>query len=809
MKFYGATTPELSAREERNIALARKAARDGFVLLQNDGSLPLQAKKLALYGMGARKTVAGGEGSGDVAPRYKVSIEQGLENAGYEIINKYWLDDYDDEYARTYGKYCQMVEEKIAGIQNPTVLIPLAHSYKYRYPSGRLVNEEDVVASDTDTALYVLMRQAGECADRRNEAGDFKLTHIETSNLKFLAAHYKHVVLVVNVGGLVDLSILDEVNIGAVVFFVQGGMEGGNALADVLSGKENFSGKLADSWPMRYEDITGGENFSSMNGDLDNEYYTEGVYVGYRYFDSFGVEPRWPFGFGLSYTTFDIKIDSVIREDKKISSNITVMNTGTMKGREVVQAYLSVPGDVSQSLCAFVKTGTIAPGDGETVKITFDLTENGVWCDCCNAWILRSGEYRLHIGNSSRNTQIGAVLTLTQTVKITQCKSCCAPENVVEEIIAPARKMPAPPDSAVRITIDPAAFATQAVVYQEQEVSESEWVKAMLDKLTAEEQIELVCGGDLRNQDPQQHQIAGAAGKTCITLLDKGVPNVLFGDGPAGVNVVEELICSSDGSLNAARVPERYNWGIMKQSAKKFEQAKGQHIYRYATAWPVEELFAQTWDTELMEEIGKAVGTELEEFGLTLWLAPGMNIHRNPLCGRTFEYYSEDPLITGKMAAALIRGVQSHSGIGATIKHFCCNNQEDNRVAVSSNVNTKALRQIYLKGFEIAVKDSKPLALMTSYNKLNGQYTGMRTDLVADILRSEWGYTGLVMTDWGTKYDPAAALQATTDLIMPGSDGDKQVLLAALENNSLNTALLRRSAARVLRIVENGITNQK
>lgn len=245
---------------------------------------------------------------------------------------------------------------------------------------------------------------------------------------------------------------------------------------------------------------------------------------------------------------------------------------------------------------------------------------------------------------------------------------------------------------------------------------------------------------------------------------------------------------------------------MLRQLAKRMCGGEGQHVYRYATAWPVEMLLAQSWDTALLEEVGAAVADELVEFGVTLLLAPAMNIHRNPLCGRNYEYYSEDPLITGKMAAAYVRGMQSKAGVGATIKHFCCNNQEDNRVAVSENVSERTLREIYLRGFEIAVKESKPLALMTSYNQLNGAYTGCRRDLVTDILRCEWGYKGLVMTDWGTKYDPAAALHAQVDMMMPGADADRDAVLAGLADGSITPAEVRRAAARVLTLIEQSLT---
>ena len=412
MNYYGAITPEMSEREIRNATLARRAAAESFVLLQNpNNTLPLQTKKIALYGMGARRTVVGGEGSGECNPRYKISVEQGLENAGYTVTSKAWLDDYDREYAETYEEYRVMVEEKIAPIKNPIAQIPVAHSYKYRYPSGRLVNEADVTVSATDTAVYVLMRQAGECADRKPDKGDFRLTDIEVANLQFLTAHYAHVTLVINVGGLVDLTPVADLPI-AIVFMVQGGSEGGNALADVLSGKVNFCGRLVDSWPMNYAQIPDGENFSSLNGDLENEYYTEGCYVGYRYFDSFGVAPRFPFGFGLSYTTFAQTVTAVTLDGKNLTACVQVTNTGKAPGREVVQGYLHIPGSVAQSLTAFAKTPVLTAGESCEVALHIDLADNTVYQEENARWELPQGEYRLYIGKNSRDTVTAAARVL-------------------------------------------------------------------------------------------------------------------------------------------------------------------------------------------------------------------------------------------------------------------------------------------------------------------------------------------------------------------------------------------------------------
>lgn len=811
--LYGTLSPDPSELELRNRALAREIAAEGFVLLKNeDNALPLKNKKVALYGMGARMTVKGGLGSGSVEERYSVNIEDGLKNAGYEITTQNWLDDYDAEYTATYQAYHDMVEEKVKGLTDPMQIIPLAHSYVYRYPSGRLVTREDIEKSDTDTAIYVLMRQAGECNDRRLEKGDYYITDTERENLEILADAYEHVILVVNVGGHIDMAFLDEIpGIDAVVLFVQGGEEGGNALADVLSGKENFSGKLADTIPMCYEDIPFGEEFSYLNGDVENEYYKEGIYVGYRYFDSFGKAVRYPFGFGLSYTHFDLAVTSLYLEDTAVHARVNVTNTGTVPGKEVVQLYVSVPGKGKefQRLVTFAKTGPLQPGQTERVLLTFDLSECASYREENAAWTLDAGSYVLRIGNSSRDTTLAAVVELDETVITRQCKNCCVPTDTLPEF---AGNTPVCiPENTPILNVSARNFTTVVVDYTEPEVTETPQEAAILDSLTAAEQAWFLQGGDLRNPPRGAHEIHGAGGKTVTALLDKGIRNVIFSDGPAGVNIANRVKALPMGGFAPAVVPERYSWGVMGAAMKaQLDKIPGQIVYRYATAWPVEMLLAQTWNRELLRKMGEAAGEEMLAFGVTVWLAPGMNIHRNPLGGRAFEYYSEDPVLTGEMAAALTSGVQSHKGLAVSAKHFCCNNSEDNRNGISANISERALREIYLKGFEIAVRKSQPGTIMSSYNQLNHTYTANRHDLLTDILRCEWGFRGLVMTDWGSTNANAGktelAAPAGNDLVMPGSDYDRSCILQAIEDGTLSAEALRRSACRVLRLMLNANT---
>jgi len=809
--YYGTLDNNISAREKEHAELARLAAREGFVLLKNEGALPLHNKKVALYGMGARRTVKGGTGSGSVQERRSVSIAEGLLNAGYTITTQAYLDDYDALFDSSYKAWHDHVSAKVAGMPIMQAMGELSILGGFQWPAGRRISTADISGSATDTAIYVLARQAGEGSDRKLEPGDWYLSEDERANLELIAAQYAHTIVVINVGGQIDLSWLDEIaGIDALVFFAQGGMAGGDALADVLSGQFNFCGKLADSWAMRYEDIPFAMEYSHLNGDLENENYREGIYVGYRYFDSFNLAPRYPFGYGLSYTDFAVDVKNVAVTGSKVHVDVKVLNVGSQyAGKTVIQLYLAFPqGELireRQSLAAFVKTAELAPGSAQLLTMTFDLAEAAAYDSSRADWRLAAGDYVLLVGQSSRDTAAVAVLHLPQSVTTQYCRTSCAPAEPVEELQAPvcAELSTA---GIQRLQINPRDFVPVRYAYEEPAWAETEEESRLLDSISTEEQVSLVVGGDLQKQDPAIHCPTGAGGRTSLSLRDHGIGNIAFCDGPAGINLIEHVIVDAKGQERPDKIPEKYNFGEMAERAQFLVgDPNGTHVWRYATAWPVGLLMAQTWNLDLMEMVGVAAGRELNEFGITLWLAPGMNIHRNPLCGRNFEYFSEDPLLSGKMAAAETRGVQRTAGVGTTVKHFCCNNQEDNRLGVSSNVSERALREIYLRGFEIAVRESQPLAVMSSYNLVNGIYNANRHDLLTDILRCEWGFQGLVMTDWGScapgHGDPAKGVPAGNDLIMPGSEYDHKSILAAAADGRISKEALRRSAGRVLRVI--------
>lgn len=780
-------TDEISEREIRNAELSRSVAAQGMVLLENENNaLPIpQRSKIALYGGGAYATVKGGTGSGDVNQRYVVNVWDGLKNAGYTITSEDWLNDYKTAYDE--GE-----EDWQGGMWG-----------SFSLPDTEITDANIEAASDADTAVYVIARNSGEGADRKNEKGDYQLTDIEYANLQKLGANFENVVVVLNVGGIVDTKFFHEiVGLDSLLLMSQAGMEGGNALADVISGKVTPSGKLTDTWAVDYEDYPSSDTFSSNDGNTDTETYTDDIYVGYRYFDSFGVEPAYEFGFGLSYTTFDTEINYVQADEQTVTVNATITNTGdTYSGKEVLEVYFSAPGGKVekpyQELAGYAKTDELAPGAQQTLTVSFPVTEMSSYDEDQAAYILERGMYTIQAGNSSRNTVVGGVLNVNKTVVTEQLSHQLAlPDDVELEPIspnAPATMSAKAANSADMqiINLDASKIETvnNASPYDDETVAtyrvEGEEIEAnsfngshpveevtvakienpnlkdvydgkySLEEFVAQMSVEQLAtlaegigwsSGGTPVIGSESDSVPGAAGETTKNYLkDLGIPNIVLADGPAGVRISQSF------------------------EGEDAETGETQTYYQFCTAWPIGTLLAQTWDKDLIEEMGKAFGEELEEMGVTLLLAPGMNIHRNPLCGRNFEYYSEDPLVAGMTAAYETRGVQSNKGVGVTLKHYAANNQENNRNAVDTFVTERALREIYLKGFEIAVKNAQPMALMTSYNLINHEPAADSYDLCTDIARGEWGFEGVIMTDWGGgQSHPDISMHAGNDLIMPG-----------------------------------------
>ncbi len=801
---FGAATQEESQREKNHKALARRAAAEGFVLLKNDGVLPLKTRSVALYGPGSRMTVKGGSGSGDVRERHSVTIEEGLRNAGFQFPTTLWMDRFAGKYQSDMDAWKRRVDDKIKGysvFRTMDMFNEIGQNPKPCPACTPILADE--LTDKTDTAIYVLSRQAGEGFDRRCEKGDYLLSDMETESLKLLSQHYQKLILVINCGSVMDLSILEETRIDAVLYYAQGGMEGGNALADVLTGKVSPCGKLTDTWACHYTDYPCADTFSHRNGDLEQEDYREDIYVGYRWFDAFGIKPRYPFGYGLSYTEFAARAVETKVEGNSTEVTVAVTNAGTYPGREVVQLYLQKPriaaGCEVKALAAFGKTELLQPGQTDTLRLQFDIRDLAVYDEQREAFWLPGGEYGLLLGTDAENAAPCAVLTLAESMIVEEAK-VITPKSRSFELLSPAQQERSYgaelPRFALRVTpLEKKPFVGEV----------SPKIRSLLERLTDADKIRLVVGGGYSIQC--YNNVLGAAGRTCTQLLGKGIPNTVLSDGPAGLNVMPETaIAIGDGTPRYPDgLPEEWNWGWLTKFGKivKHLPGKTRRVYRYMTAWPNETLLAQTWDISLLEEIGRAIGTEMLETGISVWLAPGLNIHRNPLCGRNFEYYSEDPLISGAMAAAVTRGVQSLGGVGVSVKHFCCNNQEDNRTQVSANVSQRALREIYLRAFRIALREGKPWTVMSSYNRVNGLHVCNNPQLLTRVLRQEWGYEGLVMSDWNATNQcaHAVAVNSGNDLIMPGDGNVRKALQKALAEGTLNPDALNSSATRVLELV--------
>ena len=760
----GAYTPEESQRERDHKALARRVAAEGIVLLKNDCVLPLTTKTVALYGPGSRMTVKGGSGSGDVRERHSVTIEDGLKSAGFTFPTTAWMDRFKEKYDADVSAWRNGVEEQIKKynpIQTMQMFLFIGE-HPMPYPACTPI-QEDELTDETDTAIYVLSRQAGEGKDRRVEKGDYLLSDVEEDSLRLLSRHYRKLILVLNCGGAIDLSILDEIRIDAVLFYGQGGMEGGNALADILTGKVSPSGHLTDTWAMHYGDYPCAETFGHRNGNLENEEYTEGIYVGYRWFEKQGIVPRYPFGYGLSYTHFEQQVTAVSENNV----TVTITNIGDFAGKEVLQLFIAKPeGGIDhemRSLAGFAKTRLLQPGESQTLCIPYDLADIASFDEGRSAFILEAGEYRLSLGDQPCGN-----------IRLEQ-------ERILE-------------------TVQPVGSDIRKPVAEQFSCK----VEALLKKLSEKDKIKLVTGGGYSIRC--YNNVMGAAGRTCTKLLRKGIPNIVLADGPAGLNVNQSTTVMRDGTPRYPDgLPADWQWGWLKKVGPllKGKPGKGTTVYRYMTAWPSETVQAQTWDMDLLEEVGRAVGKEMLEIGVSVWLAPGLNIHRNPLCGRNFEYYSEDPLVSGKMAAAITRGVQSMGGVGVSVKHYCCNNQEDNRTGVSANVSQRALRELYLRAFRIAVTEGKPWTVMSSYNRVNGKYVCNSFDFCTRVLRQEWGFRGLVMSDWNAteQCSYAEAINAGNDLIMPGTAAVAKKLEEELKAGILNRNALDLSAGRVLELI--------
>lgn len=792
---------ELNGYEREHIDELRLLAPECTVLLKKNADFPLPAAgKIALYGSGARLTVKGGTGSGDVNSRFYVTVEQGLTEAGFCVTSKKWLDAYD--VIRAQAKKAFIAE--VTRIAKEKKTMPILESM------GRVMTEPSYqlpLDAEGDTAIYVLSRNSGEGNDRKAEAGDVKLTDTEIRDILECSRKYRRFMLVLNVGGVVDLSPVDEVP--NILILSQLGVVTGTVLADILLGKATPSGKLTTTWTA-WEDYASIGNF----GNSSDTYYNEGIYVGYRYFDSVRQNVMYPFGFGLSFADFELGTASVTLDGTKVTVSVPVTNIGAHPGKEVVQVYVSVPwGKLDQpyqTLAGFAKTHTLNPGETEVVSACFTMESIASYDADTARYILEQGSYILRVGNSSRNTAACAVISVNETITVRQLTNIGGKSDFIDWK-PDARKAEKNPDLPV---LELSADAVAALRWPEPHTAS----KAAQKKAAALPDRDLIrmCLGYYKegakgfasvvgNAAPH---VAGGAGES--TSCVEGVPYLVMADGPAGLRLAQHYTEDKKGihTLGMALPAGMEDFlGTIPKLLMKLgsRPPKGMKVYdQYCTAIPIGTALAQSWNMALCEICGDIVGAEMELFHVDLWLAPAFNIHRSILCGRNFEYCSEDPLISGLVGAAITRGVQKHPCKGTTVKHFCCNNQETDRYVSNSHVSERALREIYVRGFEICIREGNPAALMTSYNLLNGTHTSERSDLMKTLLREEWGYNGLIMTDWVIgamgfqgKYrmaKSAPTIAAGNDLFMPGSEEDYNLAMSALKGENQGFQLTREEA---------------
>ncbi len=801
--------------EMDHLNFVNENAAECTVLLKVDGKFPLEKPgKLAAYGAGMRYTIKGGTGSGEVNTRFSYTIEQGLEKAGFEITTKKWLDEYDKVRAAGKKAFAKQLKQEAKN----------AHENIFMYAMGKNMSEPEhdlPLEIGGDTAIYVVSRISGEGSDRKVVEGEVKLAKSEIRDILELNKQYERFMLILNVGGVIDLSPVKEV--GNILVLSQLGVDNGRILADILTGKQNPSGKLTTTWSA-WEDYSKEGTF----GEWDDTRYKEGIYVGYRYFDTFGKKALFPFGYGLSYTNFEYKTTEVTAKADVVTVKVNVKNTGAYAGKEVIQVYVSKPeGKLDQpyqDLSGFTKTSLLAPGAEEVVEVSFKLSDFASYDEDNASYVLEAGDYLIRVGNSSVSTKIEAVVTLDENVIVLKTKNCLGTPDFQDIKSGKCVKGDIPADT-VRITVCAKEIKAETVSYDAAYEIDGR-VKTLSDEELAYLQIGGFNpnGGALSIIGNAASHVAGAAGETTSVLAEKGIKPLIMADGPAGIRVCKAYYEDEKGAHDASgggSMPEsmlEFVGPIVKFIALKVagpkKPPKGAVVKEHmATMIPIGTAIAQSFNYGLAKAFGDLVGSEMEMMGIHLWLAPALNIHRSILCGRNFEYYSEDPYVSGMMAAAITEGVQAHKGCGVTIKHYAANNAETNRYCNNSQVSERAMREIYLRGFGICVRKSVPCAVMTSYNLLNGTHTAEHRGLIEDVLRSEFGFDGIVMTDWviammeskNSAYRNSLSdevAKAGGDVFMPGNKGDYDRVVAAMKDGSLTREQVEINATRILHMID-------
>lgn len=759
---------------EKHIALSRESAGEGMVLLKNSQeALPLKkGEKIALFGKATIEYIKGGGGSGDVNCPYVRNIYEGFKLKEKENkVSVYMpLVDFYKDYVDRESKNVLTQEQinAIWDVVNAMDFCTERDEMTYDTFAKMHVKEpkipKDIVESASewaDTAIVTISRFSAEGVDRRANEGDYYLSQVEKELIDYVTSCFNKCIIVVNSGGIVDCEYFaDNPKVQGILYGWQGGIEGGAAIADVICGDVNPSGKLVDTIVKSYDCYPCTKDFWECFDHVD---YSEDIYVGYRYFETIPEKKncvRYPFGFGLSYTKFELSGKVCCESDNKIVAVVSVKNIGDTAGKEVVQLYYAAPqgllGKPARVLGAYKKTKLLAPGESETLALSFNVDDMASFDDLGkvqkSAFILENGEYSFYLGTSVRDAEkLDFTYKVAYTRVTEQLNQWCRPFKLKKRMISDGSFETLPTGDSSYYYGEVPEINAQAPQKETMfdEVGETVTVDEFLKQFTLEELMEFVGG-----QAP-----TGVANTGCFGGLKRlDIPPIPTADGPAGLRLNTET-------------------GIP------------------TTAWPCATLLACTWNTELIERVGAGGGAEVKENNLGIWLTPALNIHRDPLCGRNFEYYSEDPLIAGKSAAAATRGIQSQK-VAVSIKHFACNNKEANRFGSDSRISERALREVYLKGFEICVKEGKPWTLMSSYNLINGQHTSESYELLTGILRGEWGFGGMVTTDWGVKNNPVKEVKAGNDMKM--HRGYPEDLKAAYEKGELTRAELENCVKRIL-----------
>ena len=737
---------------KKHIELSQQAASEGIVLLKNnDDVLPLKANTcVAIFGKAQIDYVKGGGGSGDVHCDYTYNIYEGLSLSGKVIVF--------DRLSLYYEAYVREMYRN--GAENGMFDEP-------EIPDELLIASRDFA----DTAIITINRFSSEGRDRGTEDKDvyFDLTEKEKTMISSVTKKFSKTIVLINAGAMINTEwFADNDDISAALMIWQGGMEGAIATAKVLTGEITPSGKLTDTCAKSLGDYPSSESFHENE---DYVKYIEDIFVGYRYFETIpGKQERvvYPFGYGLSYTTFEMTNIAALELNGRIYVTVKITNTGVFDGKEVVQLYYSAPnGKITKpmiELCAFKKTVLLAPGESETVMLEFDVEDMASFDDTGaveeSAYILESGVYRFFIGNSVRNTiELDYKYTLQDTKVIRKLNKYCSPKRLDRRMTASGGYTTVPKIKHERKDFA-CGYVCEARIPASDE-SKRNLIDVYNGKICLDNFVAQLTDGEMIDL-LKATKDKGVANTRGFGGSDKyGIPAIMTADGPAGVRIEPKT-------------------GVR------------------TTAFPIASMLACTWNTELVEAIGRAGAREMKENNLFVWLTPALNIHRSPLCGRNFEYYSEDPYIAGKMAAALVRGIQSQ-GVAATPKHFACNNKETNRFESDSIVSERALREIYLRGFEICIKDARPKTIMTSYNLINGVRASENAELITGILRGEWGFDGLVMSDWDNHAEHYKEVLAGNDLRMPVLDAHE--LKEAFSDGKITRDQMAVSVKRVLQLI--------